>query len=51
MVECLNAKTAQWDERFNAVYQQKLTEAEPKRREQLRAARRLWIQYRDASCF
>ena len=51
MVECLKAKTAQWNERFNAVYQQKLTEAEPKQREQLRAAQRLWIQYRAASCF
>ena len=51
MVECLKAKTAQWNERFNAVYQQKLTEAKPKQREQLRAAQRLWIQYRAASCF
>lgn len=50
IVECLKAKTAQWDKRLNAAYQQALEDAQPKQREQLRAAQRLWIQYRDASC-
>jgi len=50
MVECLKAKTAQWDKRLNAAYQQALKDAQPKQREQLRAAQRLWIQYRDANC-
>ena len=50
MVECLKAKTAYWDKRMNAAYRQKLDEAEPKQREQLRVAQRLWIQYRDANC-
>ena len=27
-----------------------MQDAEPKQREQLRAAQRLWIQYRDANC-
>ena len=50
MVECLRAQTAQWDKRLGIAYQQALQDAEPRRREQLRAAERLWIQYRDANC-
>lgn len=50
MVDCLKAKTTQWDKRMNAAYQQKLKEAEPKQREQLRIAQRLWVQFRDANC-
>ena len=50
MVECLKAKTAQWDKRMGIAYQQALKDAQPARREQLRAAQRLWIQYRDANC-
>ena len=50
MVECLKAKTAQWDKRMNIAYQQALKDAAPKQRDQLRAAQRLWIQYRDANC-
>jgi uncharacterized protein YecT (DUF1311 family) len=50
MVECLKAKTAQWDKRVNAAYQQALQIALPKQREQLRVAQRLWIQFRDANC-
>ena len=50
MVECLKAKTAQWDTRMTSAYQQALKDAVPQQREQLRAAQRLWIQYRDANC-
>lgn len=51
MVECLKARTAQWDKRMNAAYQQALKDAAgDKQREQLRTAQRLWIQYRDANC-
>jgi uncharacterized protein YecT (DUF1311 family) len=50
MVECLKAKTAQWDERMTIAYQQALKDAAPQHREQLRAAQRLWIGYRDANC-
>lgn len=50
IVECLKAKTAEWDKRMNAAYQQALKDAAPKQREQLRAAQRLWVQYRDANC-
>src|ERR1700738_971436 len=50
MVECLKARTAQWDKRMTVAYQQALTDAVPQQREHLRAAQRLWIQYRDANC-
>jgi uncharacterized protein YecT (DUF1311 family) len=50
MVECLKEKTAYWDKRLNAAYQQALNLAQPKQREQLRTAQRLWVQYRDANC-
>ncbi|MGH6725457.1 MAG: lysozyme inhibitor LprI family protein [Pseudolabrys sp.] len=50
IVECLKAQTAQWDKRLNAAYRQALKDAQPKQREQLRAAQRLWIKYRDANC-
>ncbi len=50
MVDCFKAKTAQWDKRMNAAYQGALKLAQSKQREQLRAAQRLWVQYRDANC-
>jgi uncharacterized protein YecT (DUF1311 family) len=50
MVECVNEKTAYWDKRLNAAYGKALKEAEGKQREPLRAAQRLWVQYRDANC-
>jgi uncharacterized protein YecT (DUF1311 family) len=50
MVNCLAGRTAQWDKRMNAAYQKALGDAGAQRREQLRAAQRLWIQYRDANC-
>jgi uncharacterized protein YecT (DUF1311 family) len=50
MVECLKEKTAQWDKRLNAAYQKAQGGAGNAQRDQLRAAQRLWIQYRDANC-
>jgi uncharacterized protein YecT (DUF1311 family) len=50
MVECLKAKTAQWDKRMNVAYQQALKDAGDAQRDTLRTAQRLWIQYRDANC-
>jgi uncharacterized protein YecT (DUF1311 family) len=49
MVECLKGKTAQWDKRMTIAYQQALKDATPAQHDQLRAAQRLWIQYRDAN--
>ncbi|MGI8526572.1 MAG: lysozyme inhibitor LprI family protein [Pseudolabrys sp.] len=50
MVACANAKIAQWDKRLNAAYAKALKLAQPKQREQLRVAQRLWLQYRSANC-
>ena len=50
MVDCLAVKTAQWDKRMTIAYQQAMKDAPARQRDQLRAAQRLWIQYRDANC-
>lgn len=50
MVECLGKQAAYWDKKLNAAYAELLKNLEPKQREQLRAAQRLWVQYRDANC-
>jgi uncharacterized protein YecT (DUF1311 family) len=51
MVDCISAKTARWDKRMTIAYQQALKNAaSPQQHDQLRAAQRLWIQYRDANC-
>ena len=50
MVECLKEKTAQWDKRLNVAYQKAVQDAGSAQRDQLRAAQRLWVQYRDANC-
>jgi uncharacterized protein YecT (DUF1311 family) len=50
MVDCLKAQTAEWDKRMNTVFQKVMTDLSPKQHDQLRAAQRLWIQFRDANC-
>jgi uncharacterized protein YecT (DUF1311 family) len=50
MVQCLKARTAEWDKRMNVAYRQALKDAVPQQLDHLRAAQRLWIQYRDANC-
>ena len=50
IVDCVAAKTAEWDARLNAAYQDLMARAYPPQREPLRAAQRLRIQYRDANC-
>jgi uncharacterized protein YecT (DUF1311 family) len=50
MVECLNAQTATWDKRMTVAYEKAMKEASARQHDQLRAAQRLWIQYRDANC-
>jgi uncharacterized protein YecT (DUF1311 family) len=51
MVDCLQAKAARWDKRMTIAYQEALKNAtSPQQHDQLRAAQRLWIQYRDANC-
>jgi uncharacterized protein YecT (DUF1311 family) len=50
IVECLKAKTAEWDKRMTVAYQRALNAGAARQREQLRAAQRLWIRYRDTNC-
>jgi uncharacterized protein YecT (DUF1311 family) len=51
MVECLKAKTATWDGRLNTAYQQALKDASShEQASKLRAAQRLWLQFRQANC-
>jgi uncharacterized protein YecT (DUF1311 family) len=51
MVDCLKAKTAVWDKRLNKAYQDALKNAvSAEQADKLRAAQRLWVQYRDANC-
>jgi uncharacterized protein YecT (DUF1311 family) len=50
MVECLKGQTAQWDKRMTVAYDKAMKDAIPQQHDQLRAAQRLWIQYRDANC-
>src|SRR5260370_35044083 len=50
MVECLKAKTAQWDKRMTVAYQQALKDAVPQQHDQLRSAQRLWIHSPAATC-
>jgi uncharacterized protein YecT (DUF1311 family) len=50
LVDCLAAKTERWDKRMTIAYQQAMKNASSARRDQLRAAQRLWIAYRDANC-
>jgi uncharacterized protein YecT (DUF1311 family) len=46
LLTCLDRATQAWDRRLNAAYQQRLH----KRPDELRAAQRLWIEYRNANC-
>jgi len=50
IVECLIAKTAEFQKRVDAAYKQALEDAGPKQREKLVEAQRLWTQFRDANC-
>ena len=51
IVECVGIKTKAWDRKLNAAYQTLMTkQGSDAQRIGLRAAQRLWIQYRDANC-
>lgn len=50
LIVCIKAQTALWDKKLNAAYQEALQAASQTQADQLRAAQRLWIQYRDANC-
>lgn len=48
IVQCLEGLTEDWDRRLNAAYRALMHDAP--QGEELRAAQRLWIQFRDANC-
>lgn len=50
MQDCIKAEHAQWDKKLNSNYQALLKSLEPAAQTKLKAAQRLWIQYRDANC-
>jgi uncharacterized protein YecT (DUF1311 family) len=50
MVDCLGKQRDYWDKQMTAAYRELMKSSEGKQKEQLRAAQRLWIQYRDANC-
>jgi uncharacterized protein YecT (DUF1311 family) len=50
LVKCLEETTAKWDKRLNEAYRETLTEGPKEQQAQLRAAQRLWVQFRDANC-
>lgn len=50
LVACVNARTAHWDRELNRAYRQIMAGLPAPQQVRLRAAQRLWIQYRDANC-
>ena len=50
IVECLATQAAVWDRRLSVSYQKLLDSLPARRRDRLRNAQRLWIQFRDANC-
>jgi uncharacterized protein YecT (DUF1311 family) len=50
IVQCLATQAAIWDRRLNTAYQKLLETLPPRRRDRLRNAQRLWVQFRDANC-
>ncbi len=50
IVDCLAAKTKTWDQRLNKAYKTLLQHVAPPQRDPLKAAQRLWVQYRNVNC-
>lgn len=50
MLDCIGNETAVQDARLNAEYRRTLAALPSGRQTDLRAAQRLWLQYRDANC-
>jgi uncharacterized protein YecT (DUF1311 family) len=50
IVECFAIQTAVWERRLNAAYQKLIDDLPASRRDRLRSAQRLWLQFRDANC-
>jgi uncharacterized protein YecT (DUF1311 family) len=50
IVECLATQTAVWERRLNTAYQKLMEELPVRRRDRLRSAQSLWLQFRAANC-
>jgi uncharacterized protein YecT (DUF1311 family) len=50
IVECLATQAAVWERRLNTAYQKLMEDLPAPRRDRLRSAQRLWLQFRDANC-
>jgi uncharacterized protein YecT (DUF1311 family) len=50
IVECLATEAAVWERRLNAAYQKLMDDLPARRRDRLRSAQQLWLQFRDANC-
>jgi uncharacterized protein YecT (DUF1311 family) len=50
IVECLAIQAAVWERRLNAAYQKLIDDLPARRRDRLRSAQRIWLQFRDANC-
>lgn len=50
IVDCLGASAKTWDRRLNGAYKALMARSDPAQKEPLKAAQRLWVQYRDANC-
>lgn len=50
IVDCLNGSMKTWDRRLNGAYKALMQRSDPAQKEPLKAAQRLWVQYRDANC-
>lgn len=50
IVDCIDSHTKTWDRRLNAAYKALGDATDPAQRDPLKAAQRLWLQYRDANC-
>jgi uncharacterized protein YecT (DUF1311 family) len=45
IVECLATQTAVWERRLNAAYQKLMNDLPARRRDRLRSAQRLWLNF------
>ena len=50
MLNCIDAEIVLQDARLNSEYRQTLASVSNRQQTRLRAAQRLWVQYRDANC-
>ena len=50
IVECLAIQAAVWERRLNAAYQKLMDDLPARRRDRLRSAQQIWLQFRDANC-